>query len=663
MGVNADFSGYATKAGLKCSDGRTIMPDAFKHMDKMTVPLVWQHGHNEPTNVLGHTVLESRSDGVYAYGFFNDTSAGQAAKKLVQHGDITMLSIYANQLKERAAQVFHGMIREVSLVLSGANPGAKIDFVSISHGDGFVQDLEDEAIITTGLTLEHSGFDEDPDDEDPDDEDDFAHAEDDDLTVQDVYDAMTEEEQTVVNYMIAVAVEQATMKNSAAHSDTDAGLTHQEGNTEVHNIFESNGRTQTAERQTLSHDDVRGIVSDAIRHGSLKEAVDRYALKHGIDNIGTLFPDAKTLTDTPEFNKRRTEWVSGVLNGVRHTPFSRIKTVTADLTQDEARARGYIKGNYKIEEWFGVTKRTTTPTTIYKKQQLDRDDVLDITDFDVVAWLKGEMRIMLEEEIARAILIGDGRSVGAEDKIKDPLGVSDGQGIRSIANDHELFVTTLKVNVDDANSNYEEVVDRVIDGMEFYKGTGTPTFYTTIRHLNMFLKAKDTQGHRYYKNKAEVAEALGVKDIVTVEPMLSDPTLVGIIVNLDDYNVGTDKGGEVNLFDDFDIDYNKQKYLMETRMSGALTKMKSALVLRKTAAGDVLVATPSKPTFNTTTWVVTIPTVSNITYKNSDTGATLTAGAQPALTAGQTLNVEAVANAGFFLANDAETFWSFFRRA
>jgi HK97 family phage prohead protease len=659
--VNADFSGYATKAGLECSDGRTIMPGAFKHMDKMTVPLVWQHAHNEPTNVLGHAVLESRSDGVYAYGYFNDTSAGKAAKQLVQHGDITMLSIYANKLKERASQVFHGMIREVSLVLSGANPGAKIDQVSIAHGDGFVQDLEDEAIIYTGLTLEHSGTADDVDEDDEDDSD-LEHA-DEDLTVQDVYDAMTEEEQTVVNYMIAVAVDQATKKNSAAHSDTDAGLTHQEGNTEVHNIFERNGGTQTEDRHTLSHDDVKGIVADAVRNGSLKGAVEKYALAHGIDNIGTLFPDAKALSNTPEFDKRRTEWVASVLNGVRHSPFSRIKTITADLTQEEARAKGYVKGAYKIEEWIGVTKRTTSPTTIYKKQQLDRDDVLDITDFDVVAWLKAEMRLMLEEEIASAILVGDGRSPGAEDKIKDPLGAADGQGIRSILNEHELFKTEISVNVGDTNSNYEEVVDAVIDGMEYYKGTGTPVFYTTIRHLNMFLKAKDGEGRRYYKNKAEVAEALGVREVVTVDTFSRISDLIGIIVNLDDYNIGADKGGEVNMFDDFDIDYNRQKYLMETRISGALTRIKSALVLRSTTAASALLVEPADPTFNKATGVVTIPTPTNYVYKNSDTGATLTPGAQSALAVGATLNVQAVPNANFHFANDGESFWSFFRRA
>jgi hypothetical protein len=565
------------------------------------------------------------------------------------------------------------VIRELSLVLSGANPGALIDNVRLAHSDGSYDDLEDEAVIYTGLTLEHADTTPAGDDEDEDEDDDeFEHADDDgELTVQDVYDAMTEEEQNVVQYLIGAAVEQATKKStstSAAHSNTDAGtLSHQEGNDDMgRNVFETHGSgSNSVTGSTLSHEDVRGIVADAVRNGSLKEAVDRYALKHGIDNIDTLFPDAKNITETPEFNKRRTEWVASVLNGTRHVPFSRIKTISADITQEEARARGYIKGNYKIEEWFGVSKRTTTPTTIYKKQQLDRDDVLDITDFDVVAWLKAEMRLMLEEEIATAILIGDGRSVVDESKIKDPLGAADGQGIRSILNEHELYKTELNVSVDptDPNSNYEKVVDAVIDGMEFYKGNGTPVFYTTIRHLNMFLKAKDNNGQRYYKNKSEVAEALGVSAVVTVETMQRVPDLIGIIVNLDDYAVGTDRGGEINMFDDFDIDYNRQKYLMETRMSGALTKIKSALVLRMKSADDTMLADPAKPDYNSTTGVVTIPTVPNVTYKNSDSGATLAAGPQPALTPGQTLNVEAEPATGFYFATDEGAFWNFFRRA
>lgn len=664
--LEADFGGWATKAGLKCTDGRTIMPGAFEHMDQVQVPLLYQHGHNKIDNVLGHAVLEHRDEGVYAYAFFNDTPQGQNAKSMVKHRDIKHLSIYANNLMETGKKVTHGNIREVSLVLAGANPGAVIDFVNIRHSDDSLEELEDEAVIHTGLELEHALDSEDDDQHDlADDEDDdegLQHA--DDMTVQDVYDGMSEEEKNVVHYLIGVALENAAA--DAAHSEkTDEGdLTHQEGADNMsRNVFnQSTDKTEGGNKSAaLSHDAIKGIFADAVKCGSLRDAVQHYAdsLQHGIDNIDILFPDAKMATGTIELEKRRTEWVATVLGGTRHTPFSRIKTFAADLTQDEARAKGYIKGNYKLEEWFGVTKRTTGPTTLYKKQKLDRDDIIDITDFDIVAFLKAEMRLMLEEEIARAILIGDGRNVADEDKVKEPIGAA-GDGIRSILNDHELFVTTLNVNVDDAESSYDEVVDVVMDGMEYYKGTGTPTFFTTIPELNKFLKAKDQMGRRLYENKAAVADALGVKQIVTVEVMKEVAGLIGIIVNLDDYNVGTDRGGEVSLFDDFDIDYNQQKYLIETRMSGALLKPKSALVVMKTAAADTEVV-PVEPTFNATTGVVTIPTVTGLTYKNS-AGTTLTAGAQTALAAGASTTVYAVAAAGRYIANEATATWQFTRK-
>lgn len=661
--MEADFGGYATKAGLKCSDGRTIMPKAFEHMNNVTVPLVWQHGHNDAKNVLGHAVLEARPDGVYAYGFFNETPQGENAKRLVIHGDIQALSIYANQLVEKSKQVIHGMIREVSLVLAGANPGAMIDFVNVAHGDGDFTVLEDEAIIYSGEDLEHADMPAD-------------------LTVQDVYDSLSPEQKDVVHYMIGAALEAATASDPVQHSNTeivnepvdelststtttttnaDGVITHQEGPTDMtRNVFEQNGAAAAdgtqVNKHVLSHEDVKGIVADAMRLGSLREAVEGYALKHGINDIDILFPDARTITTTPEFDKRRTEWVSGVLGSTRHTPFSRVKTVVADLTQEEARAKGYIKGEFKREEWFGLTKRTTTPTTVYKKQKLDRDDIVDITDFDVVAWLKGEMRLMLEEEIARAILIGDGRDVSNVDKIKDPVGASDGSGIRSILNDHELFATTLFVNVDDANSSYDEVVDAVLDGMEMYKGTGTPDFYCTIKTLNMFLKAKDTLGRRLYPTKADVAAALNVANIIVVEPMNDLPDLVGIIVNLSDYNIGADKGGEVSLFDDFDIDYNQQKYLIETRLSGALTKVKSALIVKKVASTAVL-AKPTAPAFTLGT-TVTVPTITGVVYKNVANNATLTTGSPVVLTSGQTLKVTAVPASGYYFPSSAYD-WTF----
>lgn len=663
----ADFGGYATRAGLKCSDGRTITPEAFKHMHGQQVPLVWQHGHNSPDNILGHAVLEARQDGMYAYGFFNETPSGVKAREIVEHKDVKSLSIYANQLVEKSKVVLHGMIREVSLVLSGANPGAFIDFVAIQHSDGEVQELDDEAIISTGLGLQHAEVEEEVEEEAEESEEAVQHAA--DSTLEEIFNAMTPEQKTVVEFMIGAALESAgSNDNSVAQSDiddnTEGDLNHQEGTPSMaRNVFDqSEGDKGSATAgYTLTHSDIKAIIKDAQKNGSLKDAVEGFALKHGIDDIDLLFPDAKLIMDRPEFDKRRTEWVAGVLNSTRHSPFSRVKTMVADLTQDEARAKGYIKGSLKKEEWFGLTKRTTTPTTVYKKQTLDRDDVIDITDFDVVVWIKQEMRMMLEEELARAILIGDGRDVSDGDKIKDPIGASDGVGIRSIANDHELFATTVYVNVDDASSSYEEVIDAVLDGFEYYKGTGTPTFYTTIKTLNMFLKSRDTLGRRLYKDKGEVAAALGVRDVVTVDAMNNEDDLVGIIVNLQDYNIGADKGGEVNTFEDFDIDYNQQKYLIETRVSGALTKIKSALVIRKTASTDVLIDPITAPTFVASTGVVTIPTQTGVTYKDYSDDSTLAAGAQPALDPGESLHVYAVAASGKYFKNTAVNDWTFTR--
>lgn len=660
--MEPDFSGWATKAGLKCSDGRTIMPDAFKHMDKMTVPLVYQHGHNNIDNVLGHVVLENLPQGVRAHGFFNETPAGQKAKLMVQHKDLDKLSIFANQIVEKVMAgtkaVLHGMIREVSLVLSGANPGAVIDYVRIQHSDDVndYTESETEAIIHTGelLELEHAA----------------ASA-----TIQDVFDTLDDDQKKLVHYMIAAALEAAgkapQMAQSAVEDEGESDdkkddkkdegdLTHQEGKTDMtaRNVFEQNNKSGD-ERHVLTHDAIKGILADATKPGNtLKSAVEAYAIQHGITNIGVMFPDAKALADRPEFNKRRTEWVAGVLNGTRKSPFSRVKTLVADITVEEARARGYVKGNFKKEEFFAVTKRTTSPTTIYKKQKLDRDDILDITDFDVVAWLKFEMRLMLDEEVAISILIGDGRDPADDDKVKDPVGATDGIGIRSILNDHELYVTTVNVNVDDAASSYMEVIESVLRARRFYKGTGTPTFYTTAATLVEMLLARDTTGNRFWRNKAELAADLMVADIVEVEAMERQTDLLGIIVNLEDYNVGADRGGEVNLFDDFDIDYNQYKYLMETRVSGALVKIKSALVIKKTAGTNVLVA-PTVPTFNKTTGVVTIPTKTGVVYKNDVTNATLSAGAQTPIDIGVVLKVRAEPTSGYYFATNAEDQWTF----
>ena len=656
--MEPDFSGYVTKAGLRCADGRTITPEAFKHMDGMTVPLVWSHGHSSPDNVLGHVLLEARPDGMYGHGFFNDTKQGEQSRQLVVHKDIKNLSIYANQLKEASKRVLHGMIREVSLVLAGANPGALIDYVRVVHGVDMdeYEESDDTAIIHTGLDIEVDADDEEADEED------LAHADGEGMTVQEVFNTLNEQQKTVVTYIIGAALEQAG--GDAAHSDTTPGegdLEHQEGTNEVKkNVFDqSQGGAQTEERHELTHDAMRGIFEDWKRGGSMKQAVDNYMLQHGITNIDVLFPEARNVTGTPDWNKRQTQWVAAVLNGTHKTPFSRIKTMSADITADQARARGYVKGNYKKEEWFSVTSRITTPTTVYKKQQLDRDDVLDITDFDVVAWIKGEMRLMLEEELARAIMIGDGRDPADEAKIKDPVGATEGAGIRSIYNDHEAYAVQVLVNLDDANSNYDEIVEELIRQRRYYKGSGTPTLYAPINVVSEMLLVKDTLGRRLYDTKTALAAALNVADIVEIEVFdaVAD-TLVGIIVNLQDYNVGADRGGELNMFDDFDIDYNKQKYLLETRISGALTKLFSALVIKRTTSTNVRV-TPATPTYNAQTRVVTIPSKTGVVYKNADTNATLSSGAQSALSVGATLNVVASAASGYYFPTSAGRTWSF----
>jgi HK97 family phage prohead protease len=664
MGVEAkpDFSGYATKAGLKCSDGRTIMPDAFKHQDKETVPLVWQHGHNEPSNVLGYATLEHREDGIYAYGFFNDTDPGKNARTLVQHGDIKSLSIYANQLTEKTKQVLHGFIREVSLVLSGANPGALIDNITLAHADGDMVTLDDEAIIYTGLELHH-------DDEESSDSTDSKDNESKDIpNSQSIYESMTAEQKAAVDQMVGAA-HNSVIKTPeiVAHSNEESksNLVHdnkEEGRRMSRNVFEEQSGGKKAEEHVLTHDAIKGIVADAQRVGSLKEAVEAYALKHGIENIDVLFPDARSVTDTPEFDQRRVEWVSGVINGTKHSPFSRIKSLVADITFEDARAKGYIKGNLKKEEFFSVSKRVTTPSTIYKKQKLDRDDILDITDFDVVVWLKAEMRVMLDEELARAVLLGDGRNIADEDKIKDPVGAPEGAGIRSILNDHELYTAQVYVNIDDASSTPVEIVDEIIRGMRFYKGSGSPTLYTTLPMLTTMLLTRDSLGHRLWRTPAELASEMGVSSIVTVEVMEEYPTVIGIIVNLRDYTIGADKGGDVTFFDDFDIDYNQYKYLLETRVSGALTKMRSALVVMRTAAGAVLVV-PTVPTFNESTGVITIPTKTGVVYRRADTGVVVTTASPPAaLAAGASLEITAEpSSASWYFESDQEDQWTFSR--
>ena len=603
-----DFSGYATRNNVKCSDGRVIMRDAFKDNDHKTVPLVWQHDHMSPDNVLGHAMLENREDGVYAYGVFNNTPAGRNGKELVKNGDVRALSIYANKLKQDGANVIHGAIREVSLVLAGANPGAYIDTVMVHSDDG--EDTEDAVIkfdLNANPILLHSeekssnaehtdDKNEKEDDVANEKEDDVANEKEDDVanenpnsgdkTIQDVIDSMTEKQKNVLYALVGAAA------GGADNNDDE------DDKNMKHNAFEDEG-------ETMAHSvDFSEILRDAKRCGSLKEAVIEHGLEdvnyedylehavgdYGIKQIDTLFPDFKSLNTPPAWVSRNMDWVAGVMNSVSHTPFSRIKSVFADITADEARARGYTKGKKKIEEVFTLLKRTTTPQTIYKKQKLERDDVIDIIDFDVVAWLKGEMRTMLDEEIARAILIGDGRTDIDDSRIFPT-------NIRPIWQDDTFYTIRAQVDTNglDEVSKTEAIIKAVIRARKNYKGSGNPVFYTTEDVLTDMLLLENQIGDVKYRTKEELANRLRVSDIVTVEVMegqtrkgdvskgdveasaTKDLTLVGLVVNLKDYNVGADKGGAVSMFDDFDIDYNQQKYLIETRCSGALIKPYSAI--------------------------------------------------------------------------------------
>lgn len=587
-----DFSGWATRNDLKCSDGRVIRRDAFKHDDGIKVPLVWNHQHNDPRNVLGHAWLENRPEGVYTYGFFNDSESGEIGKILVKHGDICALSIYANQLQQRGCDVLHGEIREVSLVHAGANPGAFIDSM-LKHGE----DSDDEAIIYTGmpLYLSHSDADKQEDKADDDekketsekkDEPEKKTDSDEEKTVADVINSMTEEQKNVMYAMIGQAMDdqgESDPESEDNNDDDSKGGT----NTMKHNVFDKDDRQKEnvlvhSDGSEVSSEEISTIFGDIKRYGSLKDSV----LAHGIDNVDYLFPDAQTLANTPEFIQRDTGWVKKVMSGVHHTPFSRIKSIFADITEDDARAKGYFKGKLKKEEVFGLLKRTTTPTTVYKKQKMDRDDVVDITDFDVVAWLKSEMRMMLDEELARAYLIGDGRLASSDDKINE-------QNIRPILKDEELYTIQATVSVQSSateDDKAREFIRTAIKARKNYKGSGQPTLYTTEDILTDCLLLTDTTGRDLYTDVAQLAKKLRVKEIVTVPVMegvngKNGGALMGIIVNLADYNVGADRGGAVNMFDDFDIDYNQQKYLIETRCSGALIKPYSAIALELSTAG------------------------------------------------------------------------------
>ena len=574
---NYDFSGWATRNDLKCSDGRIIRKDAFKANDGQKVPLVWNHQHTSQDEVLGHAILENRDEGVYAYCSFNDSESGKTAKILVQHGDIDALSIYANQLKQQGPNVMHGNIREVSLVLAGANPGAFIESI-IKHGE----ESDEEGIIFTGetISLEHA----ETVDSSAEKEDVLEHADSNkedskmadepkntegEKTIGEVFDTLNEEQKNVVYAMIGQALEDKDNESEGGDEEMK------------HNVFDTDTQNQ---ENVLSHDAMETIIADGKRYGSLKESFLAHAQEYGIENIDYLFPEAKSLNTPPDFIKREMGWVQKVMSGTHHTPFSRIKSMFADITEDEARAKGYIKGKLKKEEVFSLLQRTTTPTTIYKKQKLDRDDVIDITDFDVVAWLKSEMRMMLDEEIARAILVGDGRLASSDDKINE-------SNIRPIWKDEDLYNIKSTIEVDaaaTADQKAKAFIRACIKSRKNYKGSGDPTLYTTEDVVTDCLLLEDTTGRVIYDTMEKLRTALRVKEIVTV-PVMEGLTrtntegetlsLMGIVVNLADYNVGADKGGAINMFDDFDIDYNQQKYLIETRCSGALIKPFSAISL------------------------------------------------------------------------------------
>ena len=561
-----DFSGWATKNNLRCSDGRTILRDAFKHNDGQTVPLVWNHQHNDPLNVLGHALLENRESGVYAYCKFNDTEAGKNAKMLVEHGDVTALSIYANQLKQKGGNVEHGVIREVSLVLAGANPGAFIDSV-LRHGEA----SDEEGVIYTGEKLVLIHADEENQNEKKEEEKEVADNK--ERTVQDVVDSMTEEQRNVMYALIGQALEGADVKHSDEYENG--------GEDEMkHNVFEH--ENNQGANDTLTHAEMEVILRDAKRYGSLKESCLQHGIEH-IDEPGYLFPEFKNLNKEPDFVGRDMGWVGKVMSGVHRTPFSRIKSLQADIREEDARALGYMKGNLKKEEVFTLLKRTTDPQTVYKKQKLHRDDVLDITDFDVVAFVKKEMRMMLEEEIARAILVGDGRLPDSDDKIMDTH-------IRSIANEEALYAIHHNVKVEDKSdveAKAKAMIRESLRARKDYKGSGEPTLFCSESVLTEMLLLEDANGRVIYDSVAKLATAMRVKEIVTVPVMEGAQNLaktknvLGIIVNLRDYNVGADKGGQVSMFEDFDIDYNAQKYLIETRCSGALIKPFSAIVLEE----------------------------------------------------------------------------------
>lgn len=698
-----DFGGYATKNNLECSDGLTIRDGAFSHQHGMQVPLLWQHGHNDPENVLGHAILENRGDGTYAHCVFNDTPKAQIAKTLVEHKDVNALSIYANKLLKKGKDVLKGAIKEVSLVLAGANPGALIDNVRIAHGDGFIE-LEDEVIIyhdIKGLDVIEHSFDADMQ---PEETDAIEHA--DDETIEDILNTFSDKQKAVLFYLVSTA------DGSAEHADIDQSeildvidslddkqkavffhsidhavddsilddeeeddeeddpvdppveppadgdpaegtedLNHsdQEGTIVSHNVWEQdslNGSAISGQQLTITHDQFSALIKEAKDLNSWKNAFLAHADEYGISNIEELFPTPKNLTGRPTVIMRKMEWVDPVINGVSRTPFNRIKSMSTDMTHEGARARGYIKATMKKDDFHTIAFRETTPGTVYIRRKFDRDDIIDITDFDVVAWAWELMHLLMKEELARAIMIGDGREIDDPYKIKEDK-------IRPIAWDDEFY--THKITLP-ANVVGDAMIEAIIRSRKHYKGAGNPTMYTTEDILTDLLLIKDRNNRRIYRNKEELASELRVKDIVTVELFDTVPNLLAVLVNVSDYTVGSAKGGQLTSFDQFDIDFNQYKYLLEGRLCGALTDPKTAIAIWRAAGTEV---TPTVPTFVPATGVLTIPVKAGVTYVNQETSVAFASGAQAPIASGSTISVEATPDEGYYFPHGIDTDWDF----
>ena len=590
-----DFSGWATKNDLKCSDGRIIRHNAFKSNDGKIVPLCWNHIHNDPEYILGHALLENREEGVIAHCSLNDSPKAESVKYAIKHGDVASLSIYANQLKQNGSDVIHGLIREVSVVLAGANPGAMIENIYLAHSD---EVLDDEAIIYTGLPLnelEHSFKEEDEEmgkehdeeldeeyedqedeeldeeyedqedeDEEYEDDEEMEHSDESGETIGDVLDTLTDKQRDVVAAIIGMAIEDAK----------------KEGEDDMkHNAFDN--EYSAADDELMHAEFTQAVINDARRCGSIKESFMQHSADYGIENIDWLQPEFKNINGdgAPGFiSIKPDEWVNIVMSGVHHTPFSKIKMMYADIREDEARAKGYIKGKYKKEEVFGLLRRQVTPTTVYKKQKFDRDDVVDITDFDLISWVKGEMRTKLDEELARADILCDGRSALDEDKIKEA-------NIIPVWKDEDLFCIKYTVTPEQGESDAHALINASVRSQNDYQGSGNITAFMKLSQITDMLLMEDKDGHRLYKDKNELALAMNVNKIVPVPAVIVPTGVLAVLVDLKDYNVGADRGGAINMFDDFDIDYNQMKYLIETRCSACLVKPFSAIVLKSASNG------------------------------------------------------------------------------